>query len=128
MEEGEGEGLVEDDEGVARLPERVEKGYLPGCDGERVRGHAGRGRRNHRLRLARQSQDSENQRRRDLHASRTAITPQARARAPPLAQSVYLAEEPAVGASHNKRMQTSTFSIIHRLVPARSTSIAADHG
>lgn len=45
MEEGEGEGLVEDDEGVARLPERVEKGYLPGCDGERVRGHAGRGRR-----------------------------------------------------------------------------------
>ena len=35
MEEGEGEGLVEDDEGVAGLPEGVEEGDLPGRDRER---------------------------------------------------------------------------------------------
>ena len=35
MEEGEGEGLVEDDEGVAGLPEGIEEGDLPGRDGVR---------------------------------------------------------------------------------------------
>ncbi len=39
MEQGEGEGLVEDDEGVAGLPEGVEEGDLPGRDG--IRGSRG---------------------------------------------------------------------------------------
>ena len=34
-EKGKGEGLVEDDEGVAGLPEGIEEGDLPGRDGVR---------------------------------------------------------------------------------------------
>ena len=59
VEEGEGEGLVEDDEGVAGLPEGIEEGDLPGRDREcvgvyRGRGHpdGGRARVGLRLRLA----------------------------------------------------------------------------
>ena len=46
VEDGEGEGLVEDDEGVAGLPEGVEEGDLPGRDRER---RASSGRHGHRL-------------------------------------------------------------------------------
>ena len=41
VEEGKGKGLVEDDEGVAGLAERVEEGDLPGSD--RVQGSRGHG-------------------------------------------------------------------------------------